>query len=316
MSKLFSSAILVAASAAVVAAGGCRFAKDFTCESFQSKSKIDEYLTNVVKWEGQFAQPNIGYDPASGYTYDGHPLNYTTGELFGDVHGFSAPSKESIHLGILSLAAEGNKYAQIFAGGFDKAIETLELKIKGYNKFNETYPGYGCFTPWVSFNAAEGSIEPIESWTVPYHKVPGLDNGEWFWAIYSTVFALRKLGPKYSKLAGQYEAYMNCQKKHAKTIFYRGDGDVSATVYILDPKISPIASNYIQADGYLNDPYEGETLTQLMYLFSDWANEADREVLWTKKQGLFAKVDYVVPEAAKLAAGIKSENKVITVQKG
>ncbi len=259
MSKLFSGAILLSvASVAASASNSCRFAKDFTCDSFQNKDKIDEYLSNVAKWEGQFAQPGIGYDPSSGYTYDGHPLNYTTGELYGEPHLFSAPSKESIHLAILSLAAEGNKYAQIFAGGFDKAIETLELKIKGYMKFNETYPGYGCFTPWVSFDSAAGTFNPIESWTIPYNKVPGLDNGEWFWAIYSTVQALEKLGPKYHKLYTQYNSFLTCQKQNAKQIFYRGDGDVSATVYILDAKIAPVASNYIHCDGWLNDPYEGE----------------------------------------------------------
>jgi hypothetical protein len=34
-------------------------------------------------WEGQFAQPGIGYDALSGYTYDGHPIDYDTGELYG-----------------------------------------------------------------------------------------------------------------------------------------------------------------------------------------------------------------------------------------
>ncbi len=63
--------------------------------------------------------------------------------------------------------------------------------------------------------------------------------------------------------------------------------------------------------------HTGETLTQALYLFSDWASEEDREVLWTKKRGLFAKVDYVVPDAAMASAGLsKTENKIITVQKG
>lgn len=49
--------------------------------------------------EGQFAQPGVAYDSVSGYTYDGHPLDYDTGRLYGAPHLFSAPSKESIHLG-------------------------------------------------------------------------------------------------------------------------------------------------------------------------------------------------------------------------
>lgn len=29
--------------------------------------------------------------------------------------------------------------------------------------------------------------------------------------------------------------------------------------------------------GYLNDPYEGETMTQLLYLFAEFDTEAERE---------------------------------------
>jgi hypothetical protein len=261
MSKFISFFVALGVLSSVVADDSCRFASKFSCEDFQSESKIDQYLNNVMTWEGQFGQPGIGYDPASGYTYDGHPLNYTTGALYGEPHLFSAPSKESIHLSVLALAIEGNKYAQKFAGGFEKAIATLELKIKGYNAFNKTYPGFGCFTPWVGFDSATGTYNPIESWAVPIHKVPGLDNGEWFWAIYATVQSLRKLGPKYSKLAGEFEAFMQCQKDNAKTIFYRGNGDTSAVAYVYDPYIAPNgnASNYGQESGWLNDPYEGES---------------------------------------------------------
>lgn len=268
---------------------------------------------NVAHWEGMFAKPGIGYDAKSGYTYDGHPLNYSDGSLYGEPHLFSAPSKESIHVAILALAISGNKYALEFAGGFDEAIKMLELKYRGYDAFNKEFPGYGCWTPWVGFNTTTGTFSPLESWSVPYYKVPGLDNGEWFWSLYAVTLALESLGDKFSSLASKYRSIVECQKSTAKMIYYRGNGDVSATVYILNASASPSPSNYKHCDGYLNDPYEGETMTQLLYLYAIWTDdEAGRELLWIKKRALFERVDYVIPSP--FSDG--KSNKNITVQRG
>lgn len=295
----------------------CRFALDFTCKDFKNPSVVREYLHHVMKWESNFAQPGVAYDAQSGYTYDGHPINYQTGELFGEPHLFSAPSKESIHLALLALAVDGNEYALEFAGGFDNAIKTLELKAKGYLQYNEALPGYGCFTPWVGFDAKKGTFSPLESWSVPYYKVPGLDNGEWFWAIYATAFALEKLGPRHADLAAKYRSLVNCQKEYAQTVFYRGNGDVSATVYILNGTATPFPENYRHCDGYLNDPYEGETLTVLLDLFGKWKNEEERNQLWVKKQNLFEAVNYTFSSSVSEAkTAITNKNKIITVQKG
>jgi len=314
----------------------CRFALDYECADFflhqdhniqlsgnekdqyaVNQKTIDDYLSHVMKWEGQFAQPGIGYDAKSGYTYDGHPLNYTTGALYGDPHLFSAPSKESIHMSMLALALSGNKHALEFSGGFEKTMDLLHLKIKGYMQFNESYPGFGCFTPWVGFNSEKGTFEPIDSWTKPYYKVPSLDNGEWFWALYAIAHLLStQYMDTYPILAKNYNGFVTCQKDSAKTIFYRGKGMVSATVYILDPKKSPTPDNYIHCDGYLDDPYEGETMTQLMYLFSAWDSDEERDLLWQTKRAMFQAINYTVPESFLSAEEIAAKKNVITVQKG
>lgn len=142
--------------------------------------------------------------------------------------------------------------------------------------------------------------------------MPGLDNGEWFWAIYAVASALESHKPQtaqISSLATRYRAYVNCQRSNAKTIFYRGDGQVSAVVTIADAFAAPTVENYKEESGYLNDPYEGETMTQLLYLFSDWESEEERNNLWVQKRGLFKKVDYIVPAEGGIYAGSK-----ITVQ--
>lgn len=41
----------------------------YRCESFKDASVIDEYLTNVMTWEGKFAQPGIAYDAKSGMLF-------------------------------------------------------------------------------------------------------------------------------------------------------------------------------------------------------------------------------------------------------
>lgn len=143
----------------------------------------------------------------------------------------------------------------------------------------------------MSFN--ESGIYVVEDWTNPY-RVPGLDNGEWFWALYGAMTALEK--HSYTSLASKYRRLVNCQKRNAKTIFYRGSGDVSAVVEILDPfSVDELTNpnNYKHVEGqYLNDPYEGETMTQLMYLFSDFKTEEERNMLWMKKREMLEPVFY------------------------
>lgn len=84
-------------------------------------------------------------------------------------------------------------------------MKLLEKKITGYENFNRAYPGFGCFTPWVSFNSETGGIEPAWDWP---NRVPGLDNGEWFWALFATSVALDKAGESNAVLAERYKAYV------------------------------------------------------------------------------------------------------------
>lgn len=330
--KLLAMRLLVLFSVCSVAwasrKGSCRFAQSYTCQDFSSPDVVNKYLEEVMDWEGRFAQPGIAYDPLTGYTYDGHPIDYDTGELYGEPHPFSAPSKESIHLSILALAVDGNALALRFVGGIENAIDLLETKIKGYSQFNSTYPGYGCFTPWVSFNPENGTIMPAWDWSDPY-RVPGLDNGEWFWSIYATAISLEKfdadslqakgdqrptnLMDKITNLAKSYRSHATCQASNAKTIFYRGEGTVSAVVDVLDPFSLPFEANYKHSEGsnYLDDPYEGETMTFLLYLFGEWKSEDEKDMLWIKKRPMLQRDEFVIPDLF-----VRDGCDRITVQKG
>lgn len=59
-------------------------------------------------------------------------------------------------------------------------------------------------------------------------------------------------------------------------------------------------------------------MTQMLYLFSSWASPAERELLWAKKieGGLFESINYEVPKSAMKAANVRTENNLITIQKG
>ena len=52
------------------------------------------------------------------------------------------------------------------------AASIMETKLKTYLQFNETYPGFGGFLPWIITDTEE--VAPNTGWD---NRVPGLDNG-------------------------------------------------------------------------------------------------------------------------------------------
>jgi hypothetical protein len=48
----------------------------------------------------------------------------------------------------------------------------MEVKLKSYLQFNETFPGFGGFLPWMLTDG--DAIRPTDDWV---NRVPGLDNG-------------------------------------------------------------------------------------------------------------------------------------------
>lgn len=82
----------------------CRFALKYTKEDLVSNADIrHQFLDQVYTWEAKFVK-ELGVDPKSGLTFDGQQLDVETGLPIGKPHLFTASSKESIHLTILSKA--------------------------------------------------------------------------------------------------------------------------------------------------------------------------------------------------------------------
>jgi hypothetical protein len=299
-------ATVVSAMASSVWPPPCRFARGVTCQQLLLNTTVaQDFVEAVMYWEGSgFAVPGVGYEPVTGHTYDGHPLNYSDGTLASTPHGFSAPSKESVHVSLLAQAVAGNAEALLFAGGsVDAVVALLARKMDAYEAFNASYPGYGCFLPWV--NVSSAGLAPLSDWSDPY-RVPGLDNGEWVWAIFAAAVALNGTAGQ-AALAARYQAWFSCMAGNAKTIFYQGGGMVASVVIIANATGAVVAANY-QPDGsgVLNDPYEGETLTVLLDLFAPWNNATERDQLWVVKRPLLLPVNYT----------LASSGNNITVQRG
>lgn len=71
--------------------GSCRFAHDWTQEKILSNT--NEFISEVLLWEGKFHQNDIAYNEGNGVSYDGAQLDWTTGEA-SSTKTFSAASKE------------------------------------------------------------------------------------------------------------------------------------------------------------------------------------------------------------------------------
>ena len=137
-----------------------------------------------MRWEGNFHA--IAFNNVTGMTYDGHEIDWTTGELADPLHYWSAPSKESIHFMMLAIALDpladnafNSKMASVFLSpddpgeGRNVALQILTKKIASLVDWNRRYPGYGGFLPWF-YNYDTGLV-PADGWN---SSVPALDNGE------------------------------------------------------------------------------------------------------------------------------------------
>jgi hypothetical protein len=151
-------------------------------EALQRKAVAD-----IVSSELEFLK--VATNAASALTYDGRPLDYTTGEVIpGDLHNFSAASKEAIHINVLTQAILDDLATdQIIAWpSAQEAVEVLRRKIETYRQFDREYPGFGGFLPW--FTVGDEGMAPTWDFKT---RVPSLDNGELIWSMIAAAEALR-----------------------------------------------------------------------------------------------------------------------------
>jgi hypothetical protein len=69
----------------------CRFALKWSQE--QVLEHTDDFVSDLLYWEGKFHQNDIAYNAENGMSYDGSQIDWVTGENTKK-HTFSAASKE------------------------------------------------------------------------------------------------------------------------------------------------------------------------------------------------------------------------------
>ena len=247
----------------------CRFADLYTIDDLVSNrdNAIHRFKMDMCWWEGKFGY-GVGYNQQLGITYDGHEIDYTTGDLHEHLHFFTAASKEAIHVNMLSLYMMDNVYArQFFHNASQEAIvEILERKIASYNDFHRRYPGFAGFLPWFAANGSQMNL--LHGWE---SSVPGLDNGQLIWSMKILIETLKT--KKLYDLADKYQQRIELMKLTAIPVFYEPKrGGIRCVTAIKDMfNVSQITNpdNYITIDTcLLDDPYEGKDRRKSYIFFS------------------------------------------------
>ena len=91
----------------------CFFAQKYSDSDLFDEEKREMFIGEIMKWDGLFHGDQVGIDFQSGLTYDGCPVDWETGDVLSQrLHTWSAASKESLHINMVTLYLTGNRYAQ------------------------------------------------------------------------------------------------------------------------------------------------------------------------------------------------------------
>ncbi|CAF0765002.1 unnamed protein product [Adineta steineri] len=275
----------------------CRFADLFTIDELVSdrNNAIHRFKMHMCLWEGKFGN-GVGYNHEIGITYDGHKIDYTTGDLHENLQYWTAASKEALHVNMLALYFMDNIYAQQFFGNASQndIIQILERKIESYNDFHRRYPGFGGFLPWFAANGTAMNL--LGGWE---SKVPGLDNGQLIWSIKILIDVLKN--KNLISLADKYERRLELMTRTAIPVFYearRGGLRCESRILNLFNESQMTNPNNYETNGdcLLDDPYEGELMTYYMDLYAPWTfynyTMEERNRLWEYKRARLIRDEY------------------------
>lgn len=269
----------------------CRFAHDYDTAALLAgdDNATSSFLNDYIDMESNFMHL-LGIDEDTMMTYDGQRLDYNTGMPIGQPKKFSAASKESLHVLVLSKALDGNTLAQR-AFTTDQALAIARTKVASYKRFFATFPGFGGFFPWYSL---DNTFEPTWDWE---NRVPALDNGELFWAAFALANILKEKYPEEKQLAQDWDGVWQTMTQNALAVFYDGSGYLRTETAIGDQSLPVEGNTYTCPDscGFLNDPYEGELFTVMVYLFTNLST-TEKELLWENKRDMLVQVNVTLDD--------------------
>lgn len=188
----------------------------------------------------------------------------------------------------------------------EEAINLIAKKAETYEDFNKRYPGFGGWIPWVALNGTN-KIEP--TWDFK-NRTPSLDNGQMFWAALAVVHAWQRNHPNLNTTVRERFWNITCAlmlKNLRKMFFNETTGKIRAVASIQDITVPPENNTYTNSDDYyLDDPYEGELVANIITLLSTDFTDKEISNIWVDKRNKLKAVNYT----------IKSLNKNITVEQG
>ncbi len=247
-------------------------------------------MDTVARREANAQAPGVMHDHETGLTFDGHAIDFKSGQLVGGPRNWSAASKESLDVTLLVKAVQGDRVAQLSISPTGKpadavpvALDRLNKKIESYRDFHKRNPGFGGFLPWFTVAGAPGQrkMEPMPDWK---DRVPALDNGQLAWSLYHAATALREAG--HHELADKYEAHERLMAENVVRMFFDpAERTLRAEAKMVPPSngIAPAslpakANQYVTNPDnkyYLNDSAEGLLMVHYADLFGKWRGASD-----------------------------------------
>ena len=274
---------------------------DFTIRVTSISSELSEaeiaedksYINDILSKESKFVQMGVGVNEVTALTHDGVKLNSSNLNSIGSPSRFSAASKESLHINVLTKALLNNERSLLLIAADDlvtarsRALTILEQKITSYEQFNLEFPAFGGFLPWfISEDRGKGvKVYPLSGWE---DRLPALDNGQLAWSIFLLYKTLYQLG--YNDLASRYEQRFQLMARNAKTIFFDPQRNVVSGISQFidqnghsDHSLPPEQLNYIKDSYGLTDPFEGELMVMFISLFSPDLSNTEKQAMWANK---------------------------------
>lgn len=233
----------------------------------------DKYISMMLAWDGRFAAPGRGITQC-GLTQDHVGLD-ASGNPGGGA-GYTAASKESLHISMLALVVASEPLAwhwiagaQDEAAGKHMARARLASIIGCYERMRERFPGCGGFIPWVGVNAEDFACSQWDGFKPSGDdevKLPALDNGQLAWSFIAAATALEQSGtPEDVELSKRFWDHVDVMAKAAKALFFNPVNGTVRMVTTVTRSREPVDAATCRGEGALGDPYEGE----LMLMFMD-----------------------------------------------
>jgi len=266
----------------------CRFAKlDWGNALLTDEAVQDQYVAAALHWDGKFASPGVALSNTA-ITRD--HVNLNDDGSIASIAGYSAPSKENLHISMLAVVLDGeHPLAWNFLGdtkeeGEAEALRRLELIMGEYEKYLAGAPGCGGFFPWFGIDL-DGMILPETKQTMP-----ALDNGQMAWALVAAQTVLEEKG--HTELAARFKAYIEVLKDAPTFFLDKEKGRVYSSSKVKGP-LDEVGVGVIKMKGMLRDPFEGELMIMWMDLMAnDVPAEPTLRKMWQKVKKSVQRKDY------------------------